>query len=525
MVNMMRLVAVKTRTGDRLSSPIEVESSSTTTGLGSRGSARFTIKESAIPRGEMDALLGGPSVTFVLTDEDGSIEWAGFGRDCAWDGETLSINASEIGEIVGLRLLNTPGKAMKTRSYQGGSLRDIILQVFRTLFVDGDAAEDLPMVWPAMDLSKKVTRKFEWWRFETAQQVLDTLQAEVGAPVVYFRPEWNSANKLQWRVLVGALGQATHALTVSTPRSTVRTGVTMSLVRDFKSARTGMFVTGNGQEAKIVHGSSRFTGSSPSWLVESPSMVAVSAWGTVEEKSRADAIARGLLAARVDSVEQWKLSVNLDGRWRRTAFVPGDRVEVQHPGDAIIQQGVYQRIIIDVQRDAGETVQLTVQEVPTEVDRLQSGLASVLRRLNAAETQASNRASTTIDEINSAVARAERATNAAQKAADDAKARADAAKKAADKAQSSANSAQSAANSARSRADSAYSSAGSARSAADSAAYSASVARSAASRAQSTANRAQATADKAWNTTMRAVDETNKALKKMFPKNPPIIQY
>lgn len=523
-----RVHALATLTGERISPPMQPSGFSFTTELGATGSGSVTLPLSEIT--ENSSVFDGPAVTLVVTDRAGGIRGAGIVRDWRQDGEQVTFNIAEFGMLHELRALNGVGaSAPATRAYRGASLSDVVVQVLRTMYHYqgiGKSAWDLPIIWPALNTNGQVVRRFEWWRFLTGQQALDELAAETGSPVIHFEPVFKD-DLFRWRCRVGDLGHATHALAVGLPDKPVQGAAQITYARDFKAMRTEMFITGNGQEAKIVWGSAS-TSRAPAGT---PRMVSVSAWGTVEDRGRCNEIGRGLLGARADSVERWEITVNASGAYVPSQFKPGDRVEIQHPGDWLHPAGVYQRIILAVQHDTGDQVRLTVQEVATQADRLQSGIGSVLRRLSTAETQASNRSSTTIDEITGMVQRAERATANAQKAADEAKARADAARreaeearKRADAAKKSADSAGASARAARSRADSAYSSAQSAGSSASAARSAASDARAAANRAQNTAVSASQLATKSWALNLQIVAQTNRLLAKQFPNNPPVIQ-
>lgn len=511
---------VSTLTGEKLGASVEPSAVQLPRTLGATGRGEVTIPVFGFAEGELAAWVTGPGVTLVVEAPEG-ILGAGIVQRWRQDGEVLVFEIAEFAVLHELRTLNGVGAPKPaTRVYKGAGLADIVVQVLRTMYLYqgiGKSSWDLPVIWPS-HRGGGVERRFEWWRFQTGQQVLDELAAEPGSPVIDFTPEW-VGDVFRWRCRVGQLGEATHQLNVSTPGKPSAGAVKLITARDFQPLRTEMWVTGNGQEAKIVWGSASVGARVP----DAPRMVQVSAWGTVEQKSRCNAIAGQLLNARTDSVEQWELSVQCGEDYAAAQFVPGDRLEIYHPGDALHPAGVYPRIIMSVTHDSSETVQIVVQEVATQVDRLQSGIGSVLRRLSAAETQASNRSSTTIDEITGMVQRAERATANAQKAADDAKARADAARRKAEEAKKSADSAGASARDARSRADSAYSSARSAGSSASAARSAAGAAQSAADRAQASANRAQGKADQAWSLALRNVEETNRMLRKLYPNNPPII--
>ena len=519
---------VSTLTGDKLGAPVEPSAVQLQRELGAKGRGEVTIPVFGFAEGELAAWVTGPGVTLVVGAPEG-ILGAGIVQRWRQDGEVLVFEIAEFAVLHELRTLNGVGASSPaTRVYKGAGLADIVVQVLRTMYLYqgiGKSAWDLPVIWPS-HRGGGVERRFEWWRFQTGQQVLDELAAEPGSPVIDFTPEW-VGDVFRWRCRVGQLREATHQLNVSTPGKPSAGAVKLITARDFQPLRTEMWVTGNGQEAKIVWGSASVGARVP----DAPRMVQVSAWGTVEQKARCNAIAGQLLNARTDSVEQWELSVQCGEDYAAAQFVPGDRLEIYHPGDALHPAGVYPRIVMSVSHDSSETVQITVQEVATQVDRLQSGIGSVLRRLSAAETQASNRSSTTIDEITGMVQRAERATANAQKAADDAKKRADAARREAeearrraDAAKKSADSAGASARDARSRADSAYSSARSAGSSASAARSAAASAQSAANRAQSTAVSANHLAAKSWALNLQIVQQTNRLLAKQFPNNPPVIQ-
>lgn len=519
---------VSTLTGEKLGAPVEPSGVQLQRALGAKGRGEVTTPVFGFVDGELAAWITGPGVTLVVEAPEG-ILGAGIVQRWRQDGEIMVFEIAEFAVLHELRTLNGVGASSPaTRTYKGAGLADIVTQVLRTMYLYqgiGKSSWDLPVIWPS-HRGGGLERRFEWWRFQTGQQVLDELAAEPGSPVIDFTPEW-VGDVFRWRCRVGQLREATHQLNVSTPGKPSAGAVKLTTARDFQPLRTEMWVTGNGQEAKIVWGSASVGARVP----DAPRMVQVSAWGTVEQKARCNAIAGQLLNARTDSVEQWELSVQCGEDYAAAQFVPGDRLEIYHPGDALHPAGVYPRIIMSVTHDSSETVQITVQEVATQVDRLQSGIGSVLRRLSAAETQASNRASTTIDEITGMVQRAERATANAQKAADEAKARADAARreaeearKRADAAKKSADSAGASARDARSRADSAYSSARSAGSSASAARSAASDAQAAANRAQNTAVGAAQVAQKSWALNLQIVEQTNRLLAKQFPNNPPKIQ-
>lgn len=501
---MRRVVVVKTLTGEPVSPMLEPSQVQVTAQLVGAGTGQVAFPGSAIPEGVEQVLMSPWASTLVVVNEANEVEWAGLVQDFVWANDVLQVNCAELEVLLPVRGVYGVGGPPKDLPIVGGSLRDIMVQVLRAGLVWkglGKSPWDLPIVWPGMDLTARQRLDVRWWRFQTIQQLLDELLARDGAPLVTFRPMWVDG-VLRWKCLVGDLEPVTHALAVGTAQHPVQGGTSISVRRDGKALRSEMWVTGNGQEAEIVWGAGKVE------LADGvPNLVAVSAWGTVEEQGRANEIARGLLQARKDSTDLWDITVNVGEAYKLAQFRPGDRLEIQHPGDRLIPAGNYPRIILSVASDSSQTVRVTVQEVATAADRLQSGIDAVLRRLAAAETQASNRSSTTIDEIRGLVARAEQATKNAQDAADDARKRADAAaqqavqaKQDAARAQGSANQANQAAGIAQTRANDAFSYAGRAQGAANTAAGYATAAQRAAGSAQSSANRANGRLDALkWN--------------------------
>ena len=508
---MLRVRVVETQTGRVLSPPLEPASVSYNRLLAGMGDGEIVFTASTLASHDIQPWLQAQAVTYVVED-DGHALFAGYLEDFLWNQETLTVRVSEVGRLLAVRPLNGAGAdKLATRVYEGDSLRDVVIMMLRqALDHESERSWQMPIRWPSAKSGTRVVRSFEWYRFQTGQDVFDELMAEDGAPVVDFRPEWVDG-KFSWEAVVGVLNHKLIQLMVGSSEHPVQGVTRVEFGRDFRARRTEMFVTGNGQEEKIVWSwadrgdvKDRFGG---------PRLVGISAWGTVEDPRRARQIAKGLLRSRSDSAEQWQIGINFGDLVEGWSVRPGDRLEIAYPGDAVIPRGTYERVVMGIQRTSQHEATITVQEVPTMVDRLNSGIDAVLRRLKTAESQASNRSSTTIEKIEGMVARVERSTATAQKAADAAKARADAARAEAERAkrdaanaQRSANSAKSAADgarsaaaSARSRADSAYRYAGSAQGSADSARSAAASARSAASSAASSASRAHGRMDWAAN--------------------------
>lgn len=288
---------------------------------------------------------------------DGDPVYAGLISGHEYDRDTgvLNVSHQEFRAVLSRRLVSSGVSYSAASAFEvtAKSLRGMARAIVAryTIRNPGDGFT-FPVVLPS-DEAGGESRRWPFYEFATAEDMLAEIQDTDGGPDVYFRPRWSSSGSLEWVIEVGspALSGPTVEWVLGAQESPA---IGVRQVTDARATLTGVVGIGKGTEQDMVLGFAGALGSFPVWLD------ATRSFKSVDVAAQLDALALGELRA----VEQPTRQLRVSSAPARFAF-PGARVgatvRLLVSGDHFIEDGTHVQRVIGLAGDMGSTIRLETQ--------------------------------------------------------------------------------------------------------------------------------------------------------------------